>query len=201
MNVTRRLLILGSLAIVACTSSAKDPGIEVGTIAPAFELVDLDGKTRQLSDYVGKTVVLEWFNPGCPYVIDTHTEGGALYGAAKKHMDAGVVWLAINSGAAGKQGHDPDESRKAKADWGLEHPILLDPDGSVGKVYGARTTPHMYVIDPTGVLQYEGAVDNQPMRQATGDRISYLEQAVRDVVAGKKAGTPRTRPYGCSVQY
>lgn len=199
--MTRRLLILGSLALVACTASAKDPGIEVGAIAPAFELVDLEGKTHSLSDYVGKTVVLEWFNPGCPYVVDTHTEGGALFGVAKKHTDAGVVWLAINSGAEGKQGHDPDENRKAKAAWGLEHPILLDPDGEVGKAYGARTTPHMYVIDPAGVIQYEGAVDNQPMRQATGDRVPYLEHAVRDVAAGKKAGTPRTRPYGCSVKY
>ncbi len=202
--MTRRTWMLGALALAACTAKAGDQpsnALEVGAVAPDFELVDLDGKTHRLADHVGKTVVLEWFNPGCPYVVDTHTEGGALHGVAAKHMANGVVWLAINSGAPGKQGHDPDENRKAVAEWGLTHPVLLDPDGKVGKAYGARTTPHMYVIDPTGVLSYEGAVDNQPMRQATGDRQPYLEHLVTDVVAGNKARTPRTRPYGCSVKY
>jgi peroxiredoxin len=199
--MTRRTLLVGALALASCTAKADDHALKVGDVAPPFELVDLAGTTHKLSDHVGKTVVLEWFNPGCPYVVDTHTEGGALFGVAKEAAAQGVVWLAINSGAKGKQGHDPDENRQAKQAWGLTHPILLDPDGAVGQAYGARSTPHLYVIDPQGVVQYEGAVDNQPMRQATGDRVPYLEHAIADVVAGKRPRTPRTRPYGCSVKY
>lgn len=184
-----------------CSARGAEKTLEIGDVAPGFELQDLDGTAHTLAAHQGKTVVLEWFNPGCPYVVDTHTPGGALHGVAEREMANGVVWLAINSGAPGKQGHDPQENRKAAKDWGLSHPILLDPDGTVGRAYGARTTPHMYVIDGEGVLRYEGAVDNQPMRQATGDRVPYLQHAVTDVVAGKRARTPRTRPYGCSVKY
>ncbi len=199
--MTRRTLLVAALALMACTTEADEKALKVGDLAPQFELVDLDGARHRLADHLGHTVVLEWFNPGCPYVVDTHTEGGALHHVAQNHTEQGVVWLAIHSSAPGKQGHDPDESRKAKAAWGLGHPILLDPDGKVGKAYSARTTPHMFVIDPQGVLQYQGAVDNQPMRQATGDRVRYLEHAVTDVLAGKGSRTPRSRPYGCSVEY
>ena len=186
-----------------CSAGASDldSAKVIGQPAPDFTLTDLDGAVHTLSDLRGKTVVLEWFNPGCPYVQDVHGPGGALDGVAAKAAADGVVWLAINSGAPGKQGHDPAENTKAKAQWSLDHPILRDVDGAVGKAYGATTTPHMFVIDAAGIVQYGGAVDNQPMRQAAGDRMPYFEKALAEVRAGKSASTPKTKPYGCSVKY
>ena len=201
--MTRALLAI-SILLGGCSASAGDGaagGAKVGEPAPAFTLTDLDGVTHSLEQHKGQTVVLEWFNPGCPYVKDAHGAGGALDGLAAKAMADGVVWLAINSGAEGKQGHDVSENVAAQKAWSLAHPILRDPDGKVGKAYGAATTPHMFVIDAQGVLQYEGAVDNQPMRQATGDRLPYVERAVADLKGGGKVRTPRTKPWGCSVKY
>jgi peroxiredoxin len=199
-----RWIWIAALALAACSASATDAStteLTVGQVAPDFTLPDLDGGAVTLSAYRGKTVVLEWFNPGCPYVKDAHDPGGALDGLAAKAVADGVVWLAINSGAPGKQGHDVAENLQAKAAWAMAHPILRDENGSVGKAFGAATTPHVFVIDGQGVVQYEGAVDNQPMRQATGDKLPYLERALADLKAGNAVRTPRTKPWGCSVKY
>jgi len=196
--MTRRTWMVGALALGACgvrAGAPPAPVLHVGDVAPDFELLDLQGAPYHLADDLGKTVVLEWFDPRCPYVVDAHTEGGALHGVAARRAAQGVVWLAIDS-----SGQAPTAIAAASTSWELPHPILLDPEGSVAKAYGVRSTPQVYVIDPTGVVRYQGAVDNQPMRQATGDRMPYLEQAVTDVVAGKPARTPRTRPYGCPVE-
>jgi len=194
-------LVLGT----GCSATAKAPdelaSIEVGAAAPAFTLRDLTGTEHSLADYAGKVVVLEWFNPGCPYVKDVHNPGGVLEKMPAVLQEQGVVWLAINSGAPGKQGHGVEANKTAKAGWSMDYPVLVDEDGSVGKAYGAKTTPHMYVIDAAGVLQYEGAVDNHPLREKSGDHKPYAKMAVDDLLAGRKVGVPRTRPYGCSVKY
>ncbi len=140
---------------------------KLGEPAPAISLPDLDGNTVSLADFAGKTVVLEWFNPDCPFVVYAHGEG-PLKAMAAEQGKAGVVWLAINSGAAGKQGHGAERNREAKAQWSIEHPILLDEDGKVGHAYGATSTPHMFVIDKDGKLVYAGGLDNAPLGRVDG---------------------------------
>ncbi|HVW25579.1 MAG TPA: thioredoxin family protein [Polyangiaceae bacterium] len=177
---------------------------EIGKAAPDFTLPDLDGHTVKLSDSRGKIVVLEWFNPGCPFVNKTHTVG-QLKELASHEMAKGVVWLAINSAAPGKQGYGAEANRAAKAKFNLPHPVLLDESGAVGHAYGAAHTPHLFVIDTKGVLVYAGAIDNSPDGEGEspsgGTLINYVEQALEDVRAGKPVRTPRTEAYGCAVKY
>ncbi|PRP96734.1 redoxin family protein [Enhygromyxa salina] len=143
------------------------PTAKVGEPAPAFTLPNLDGEQVSLADFAGKTVVLEWFNPDCPFVKYAHGEGPLATLGNEQHQ-AGVVWLAINSGAAGKQGAGVERNKEAKAEWKLAHPILIDEDGAVGHSYGATTTPHMFVIDPEGKLVFAGGLDNAPLGRVDG---------------------------------
>jgi peroxiredoxin len=179
-------------------------GVDIGKPAPDFTLPDTDGHRIHLANYRGKTVVLEWFNPGCPFVNKSHTKG-SLKDAAKRHEAHGVVWLGINSGAPGKQGAGVEATLAGKTKFNLDHPILLDESGSVGHAYGATNTPHMFVIDPTGTLVYRGAIDNSPDGEgesATGGKlVGYVDDALADLAAGRPVGTPSTKPYGCSVKY
>jgi peroxiredoxin len=141
---------------------------KVGEPAPAFTLPSVAGETISLADYAGKTVVLEWFNPDCPFVKYAHDSGGPLATLANEQTKSGIVWLAINSGAPGNQGAGVERNKEAQSAWKLEHPILIDEDGKVGHTYGAQTTPHMFVIDPGGKLIYAGAVDNAPLGRVGG---------------------------------
>jgi cytochrome oxidase Cu insertion factor (SCO1/SenC/PrrC family) len=181
-----------------------DAKAEVGKNAPDFALKDLDGKEVRLSSFKGKTVVLEWFNPGCPFVQRSHTKG-SLVTTAKKHAGGGGVWLAINSSAAGKEGNGGDANRSAAKKFGMDHPILLDEAGEVGKRYGATNTPHMFVIDGKGTLVYKGAIDNSPDGEgespAGGKLVSYVDEAIAAVAAGRAPATAETKAYGCSVKY
>ena len=176
----------------------------VGKEAPDFTLQDLDGKPVGLSQYKGKIVVLEWFNPGCPFVRASHTKG-SLKGTATRHTKNGVVWLAINSAANGKQGAGVDANRESARRFGMDHPILLDESGAVGKAYGATNTPHMFVVDPKGVLAYKGAIDNSPDGEGEsapdGKLVSYVDDAIAAISAGRPVATPETKAYGCSVKY
>ena len=177
-------------------------GIKIGEAAPAFALPNLAGETVELSDHKGKVVVLEWFNPGCPFVKQAHEDGGALQSMAVKWAEQGVVWLAINSGAPGKQGTGVDTNQAAKASWSMNHPILLDEDGSVGRAYAAKTTPQMVVIDESGNQVYNGALDNAPFGRVKGGGLSpFTADVIAAVVAGKESPHKRTKPYGCSVKY
>jgi peroxiredoxin len=184
----------------------KNPGAPaaVGAAAPDFALADLDGKVTSLGEHRGKVVVLEWFNPECPYVKKSHTKG-SLVGTADKHVQSGAVWLAINSGAAGKQGHGVETNKQAAATFGLKHPVLLDESGQVGKAYGAAHTPHMYVIDEKGVLVYRGAIDNSPDGEQEspegGKLVNHVDQTLDDLKAGRAVQTAETKAYGCSVKY
>lgn len=189
------LLLIGPAAHAAA---------EIGAPAPDFTLKDLDGKTVKLSDYKGKTVVLEWFNPGCPYVVNSHTKG-SLVDAAARHAKNGVVWLAINSGAPGKQGAGVETNREAAKKWNMKHPILLDESGEVGKAYGATNTPHMFVIAPDGKLIYAGAIDNSPDGEqgapTGGKLVMYVEEALKALADKKPVTTAKTKAYGCTVKY
>lgn len=186
------------------TAAGPTPAELVGKPAPDFTLPDLDGKTVALSAFKGKTVVLEWFNPRCPFVVAAHTKG-SLIDAAKRHTDAGVVWLAVNSGAPGKQGHEVAENQDGAKTFAMAHPILRDVDGKVGRAYGATNTPNLFVIDGAGVVRYAGAVDNSPDGEGKspegGTLVRYVDAALADLAAGRAVATPHTKPYGCSVKY
>jgi len=199
-TLLRSFLLAGS--ILSLTALAG--GATVGAAAPDFTLKDLDGKQVKLSDYKGKVVVLEWFNPGCPYVKAAHTKG-SLKDTAQRQTKNGVVWLAINSGAPGKQGAGVDTNREGKKTFGLDHPVLLDESGQAGRAYGATNTPHMFVIDKNGTLVYAGAIDNSPDGEGAsptgGKLINYVDAALEDVAAGRPVKTSNTKAYGCSVKY
>jgi peroxiredoxin len=186
-------------AQVAALSSA-----ELGKPAPDFTLPDTEGHPVHLADYKGKTVVLEWFNPRCPYVNKAHMKG-SLVDAAKRHQAEGVVWLGVNSAAPGKQGYGAEASALGKRTFALDHPILLDESGTVGHAYGATNTPDMFVIDPAGTLVYRGAIDNSPDGEGEsptgGKLVRYVDDALADLAAARPVATAMTKPYGCSVKY
>ncbi|HEV8244900.1 MAG TPA: thioredoxin family protein, partial [Polyangiaceae bacterium] len=177
---------------------------QVGQAAPDFELPGIDSEHVRLSQYRGKTVVLEWFNPDCPFVRLSHTKG-SLVGLAARHQKEGVVWLAINSAAPGKQGHDLERNRQVRQEYQLSHPILLDETGRVGKAYGAKHTPHLFVIDAQGTLVYAGAVDNSPDGEGEsapgGKLINYVDATLDALSKQKPVAVPSTEAYGCSVKY
>jgi hypothetical protein len=188
--------------LTGCSSSmaGTNTGLSPGQVAPSFSLPDLDGHPVSLESYRGKTVVLEWFNPGCPFVKYAHESSVALATMAADRSDD-VTWLAINSGAPGKQGEGVALNREAAALWKMTHKVLMDPEGIAGQAYGARTTPHMYIVDTEGMVVYAGALDNAPMGRNDSTHINYIEKALDDLKAGRAVQTPQTKPYGCSVKY
>jgi peroxiredoxin len=190
-------------AIPALTSSAASAP-DARKPAPDFELKDVDGHAFHLADLRGKIVVLEWFNPKCPFVNAAHTKG-SLKAAAARHIARGAVWLGIDSAAPGRQGYDPDEIRDGVKRFGLTHPILRDETGVVGHAYEATNTPHMFVIDTSGRIAYAGAIDNSPDGEGEsptgGSLVNYVDEALADLAADRPVRTPRTKAYGCSVKY
>lgn len=193
---------LSGAAFVGGAAFAQEskPAAKVGEMAPNFTLTDTDGTKHTLADHKGKIVVLEWFNPGCPFVVKHHAKHTTMADLASEFADKDVVWMAINSGSPGKQGHGLELNRNIKKEWGIQYPLLLDEPGEVGKMYGAKTTPHMYIIDKDGTLKYAGAIDNNPSATTLGD-VNYVRQALNQVIAGETVTTPETKPYGCSVKY
>ncbi|MBW2529800.1 MAG: thioredoxin family protein [Deltaproteobacteria bacterium] len=187
--------------------AAQSPGGDqaaLGRAAPNFSLPALGGGTVRLSEHRGKVVVLEWFNPDCPFVKQAHSREQQLRGLAARYGADGVVWLAINSGAPGKQGHGAAANERGKQSFGIEYPVLLDESGAVGRQYGALRTPHLYVIDPAGTLVYRGALDNTrggDLEDAEPSFVNYVTAALADLAAGRAVATPETEPYGCSVKY
>ena len=177
---------------------------EIGQPAPAFTLSDCSGTEHSLSDFKGKTVVLEWVNHGCPFVVK-HYASGNMQKLQEDATGKGVVWLSICSSAPGKQGHMSAADAKAKCDavGAKSTAYLLDEDGQVGKLYGAKTTPQMAVINAEGVLVYQGAIDDKPSTDQADieGATNYVVAALDEVLAGKPVTTAETKPYGCSVKY
>ncbi len=173
----------------------------VGAPAPAFSLPSVGGKSVALTDHKGKYVVLEWTNRDCPYVKGHYDKGGmqATQAEAKK---MGAVWLSICSSAPGKQGYMDPETYKGylKAQKVAASDVLLDPDGKVGRLYNAKTTPQIVIIDPKGTMIYNGAIDNAQTDNPT-PKVNYALQALSEAMAGKAVSVPTSRPYGCSVKY
>lgn len=203
MNTTQRLLVL-AVALAAAFVTVGRAAVNIGAPAPDFSVTDIQGKAHRLSDYKGKTVVLEWINPECPFVVK-HYGSGNIPKLQKTATADGVVWLTINSARRGAQG---DYDAGAAQGWlskkgAAQTAYLRDQDGKVGRLYGAKTTPHMYVIDPAGTLVYNGAIDS--IRSADVDDLAKAENYVASALTAVKAGKPvakaTSQPYGCGVKY
>jgi peroxiredoxin len=196
-----KLLIATALAFAA---SATFAAATVGQPAPAFTATDVNGKAVSLADFKGKHVVLEWVNPGCPYVVK-HYGAGNMQATQKDATARGVVWLTINSTSADAGDYKaPAELGKWMAGQkAAATTTLMDADGKVGRAYGARTTPHMYIVNPAGTLVYAGGIDNKPSSNPADipGATNYVKQALAESLAGKPVSAPSTRPYGCSVKY
>jgi hypothetical protein len=197
----------GAIAVLAGGIGVGETAVaspRVGEPAPAFTGTDSHGNTRSLSDFRGETVVLEWTNRDCPYVRK-HYDTGNMQALQKKVAADGIVWLSVISSAPGKQGHaTPDLANSVAAEQGAgPTAIILDPEGTIGRAYDARTTPHMYVIDGEGTLVYMGGIDDRPTasRADVEGAENYVLAALADVAAGRPVQTPTSRPYGCSVKY
>lgn len=173
---------------------------KVGESAPEFKLTDTAGKNISLADYKGKVVVLEWFNADCPFIVKHHKNSSTFNDLYTKYTAKGVVFLAVCSSAEGKQGAGVDRNAKAKTEYKMEFPILMDTDGKVGKLYGAKTTPHCFVIGKDGKLLYNGAIDDDKTTDASG-KTNYVAKALDETLAGKPVTTAETKPYGCGVKY
>jgi peroxiredoxin len=190
-----RLAFALAIPLVACGPGLAE--IAVGDAAPAFQLQDLDGKQVSLADFRGKRVVLEWMNPNCPF-SRRHSDNKTMQSTATKHADA--VWLAINSTTPNHADHlDVAAYKKFLADEGISYSVLLDPTGETGKAYGARTTPHMFIIDGEGKVAYAGAIDDDP--RGAGSKVNHVDAALAALESGKAPEPASTRPYGCSVKY
>ena len=199
-SLYRTLLHTGLLLLLLATALAA----RVGDPAPDFTATDSNGKTHHLADYKGKYVVLEWHNQGCPYTRK-HYESGNMQRLQKEWTAKGIVWFTVISSAPGTQGYvtasqENDYARKMNA---VPTAVLLDPDGNLGHLYAAKTTPHMYIIDPNGALIYNGAIDDHPTSDQSDipNSKNYVSAALQEAMSGKKVTDAATRPYGCSVKY
>lgn len=195
------LIAFTTLAVIAAPASAAPT---VGKPAPNFVAADVNGKAVSLSGFRGKTVVIEWNNPECPFV-KKHYDSGNMQKAQSAAAKGGVVWLSINSGAPGKQGHMSGAQAKAFVAGAGARPTayLLDPRGVVGNAYGAKTTPHMYVVNKAGTLVYAGGIDDKPSPNPAdikGAR-NHVLAALSEMKAGKPVSVATSRPYGCAVKY
>lgn len=172
--------------------------------APDFTLTDSNGQNHSLADYKGKFIVLEWFNPDCPFV-KKHYDSGNMPNLQKQYTAKGVVWLSINSSALGKQGnYTPQGFNRFITDKGASPTVvLLDTDGKVGRLYNAQTTPSMFVIDPKGILIYQGAIDDTPSADTADLKTAknYVSAALDAAMNGKPVAVSTTKSYGCSVKY
>ena len=195
-----KLTAMISLLLLPLWASA----VTIGEPAPAFTLTDSNGQSHSLSDFQGKTVVLEWTNAECPFV-KKHYDSDNMQAQQRAATADDVVWLVINSGAEGKQGHvSGTQANAIQTRWkAAQTAYLLDTDGTVGRAYDAKTTPHMYVIDADGVLRYNGAIDSIPSADKAdlAKATQYIPPALAAIAAGTTVDPALTRPYGCSVKY
>ena len=196
----RKVILSVSLIIIlllAFFSIYAGEQVKIGKKLSDFSLTDENGKKHTLSNYYGKVVVLEWINPDCPFV-QRHYKEGTMKRFAERFKEKGVVWIAINTTNYNK----PKDSKKWSKKYKLPYSTLIDSDGKVGKMFGAKTTPHMFVIDANGKLLYNGAIDDDPQGIKSPDkRNQYVATAIKAVLQGKEPEITETKPYGCSVKY
>jgi hypothetical protein len=201
MNLHSTVIALLLVCGISAPAWAK---VAVGEPAPDFSLTDSSGKTQTLSQYKGKIVVLEWNNPECPFV-GKHYGSGNMQKQQADATSAGAIWLTINSGAAGKQGNLDAASANAYITkvGAKQTAYLFDPTGTAGRLYGARTTPHIYVIDPQGVLRYMGGIDSiaSTDKEDLAKATQFVPQVLAELKAGKTVSVTTSQPYGCSVKY
>lgn len=197
-----KLPILTTALLLTATFALASP--EIGKPAPDFTLKDCTGKEHRLSDFQGKTVVLEWVNHGCPFVIK-HYSAGNMQKLQADATSRGVVWLSICSSAPGQQGHMSAEEavKKCEEVGSKATAYLLDEDGKVGRLYGAKRTPEMFVVNAEGILVYKGAIDDKPSAKSEdiAGAKNFVAAALDEVLAGKPVTKPETAAYGCSVKY
>jgi peroxiredoxin len=217
--ITAAALLLAAAGVAAFSTSAiagpgegkgkmseGTKGVQPGDMAPDFSLTDTDGKTVDMASLIKgkKALVVEWFNPGCPFVVKHHEKNTTFADLYAKYSTQDVAFVAINSSAPGKEGHGLELNKKMKEEWKIAYPILMDESGEIGRAYGAKTTPHMFVIstDPKGThtIVYAGAIDNDRSATKAGD-INYVAKALDAVLKGESVETASTTPYGCSVKY
>ena len=201
MKTKLTLTIVASFVAAALYAFNPPP---VGTAAPDFSLTDAKGETYSPSQYKGKYVVLEWFNPECPFV-KKHYGTGNMQKLQEEYTSKGVVWLTIDSNAPGSEGNlSADAAGKVMTGWKTRQTaLLLDPEGKAGRAYGAKNTPNMVVINPEGKIVYEGAIDSKatPNPADIPNSTNYVKVALDESLAGKPVTTSTTKPYGCSVKY
>jgi len=209
MHMIKRgqLLAIGLFCAAAMLSAGQRSALaqaRIGNPAPGFTLTDSNGRSVSLADFKGKTVVLEWTNHECPYV-GKHYRGNNMQALQKKWTGQGVVWLSVISSAPGQPGYvSPQQANKLTADRGAAPTaVLFDPTGKVGHAYGARTTPHMYVINGEGVLVYKGGIDDQPTArlQDLKSARNFVDKALSEISQGKPVSVTTSHAYGCSIKY
>jgi peroxiredoxin len=197
-------IVAAALAIATLVAPITIDASRVGAPAPEFNGTDTKGKVHSLSDFKGKWVVLEWHNEGCPYV-KKHYGGNNMQQLQKEWTAKGVVWLTVISSAPGQQGYQ--EAAQADAYFAQQNAspsaVLLDPTGKIGRLYEAKTTPHMFVVNPEGMLVYNGAIDDKPTSDKAdlATATNYVSAALSEGMAGKAVTVPTSRPYGCGVKY
>lgn len=200
----KKTLLFTAITSLAATALFAAESPKIGSAAPDFKLADAKGKTHSLSDYKGKYVVLEWFNPVCPFV-KKHYGSGNMQKLQGEYAGKGVAWMSIDSSATGKEGHlTPEAATRQIADWKMNSTtLLLDADGKAGRAYGAKNSPHMFIINPEGKIVYEGAIDSKATANPADipNATNYVKVALDESMAGKPVSNPNTRPYGCSVKY
>ena len=201
-HLDRRIVLVAAFSAALATPAFADPSL--GQPAPAFQAVDAAGRTRSLSEFAGKTVVLEWTNNGCPYV-QKHYGSGNMQSLQKRATAEGVVWLTIISSAPGMQGYltAPEAKASKQKAYAASTDLLLDPQGKIGRAYDAKTTPHMFVIDRAGKVAYMGGIDDRPYAdpESLKGAKNYVAAALDDLKAGRPVAVATSRPYGCSVKY
>ncbi len=212
----KSVAILGTIAAVSAATTVtvatagqngmgqSQQGVTTGEMAPMFTLKDTNGKEHSLEAVLAKdstkAVVIEWFNPDCPFVVKHHRNNTTMKDLAKKYADQGIVWMAINSGAEGLQGAGLQRNQRAVKDYGIAYPVLMDMSGKVGRQYGAKRTPEMFVISKDGQIVYHGAIDSDRSARNLGD-TNYVDDALRAHLNGESIEMARTQAYGCSVKY
>lgn len=193
----RPVSFAAALLLLAACAGPTLAQLSVGQEAPDFKLQDLDGRELSLASLRGKNVVLEWMNPNCPFSL-RHSEAKTMASTAAKHPEA--VWLAINSTRAGHGDFVPAaEYKRFNTEHGIDYTVLYDTSGAVGRAYGASTTPHLFVIDATGKLVYQGAIDDSPRGGKAS--VNYVDAALTALASGQSPEPSTTKPYGCSVKY